>query len=190
MRRGSNLNPSCPCTAMYTEGSSGSGAHSTAIPLYISELFSVYCYFFVDTQLQIGLLLTYRAAAPSGKREEPVRPEVLHQRGQQYQYFAGILASAPYRFNSEVLMTEGGKPGQLRTSRERRRSPPDADRGEVSLLSDYGRNRMRCTRQLVSSPTSSSFGLRQSISLTVPNSLSCLPAVPNLPSTVPSSSRR
>ena len=42
-----------------------------------------------------------------------------------------------------------------------------------------------CTRQLASSPTSSSFSLRQSIELTRPNSFGSLPALPNLPTTLP-----
>jgi len=42
-----------------------------------------------------------------------------------------------------------------------------------------------CTRQLASSPTSSSFSLRQSIEFTRPNSFGSLPALPNLPSTLP-----
>ena len=45
----------------------------------------------------------------------------------------------------------------------------------------------RWTRQFVNSPISSSFSLRQSIELASPNSLSCLPADPNLPTTLPSS---
>src|ERR1700676_4863825 len=45
-----------------------------------------------------------------------------------------------------------------------------------------------CTRQAVISETSSSFSFRQSISCTVLNSPSCLPACPNLPTIVPSSS--
>lgn len=44
-----------------------------------------------------------------------------------------------------------------------------------------------CTRQLVISPTSSSFSLRQSIELASPNSFGSLPAAPNLPTTLPSS---
>ena len=44
-----------------------------------------------------------------------------------------------------------------------------------------------CTRQLVISPISSSFSLRQSMELARPNSFGSLPAEPNLPTTVPSS---
>ena len=43
------------------------------------------------------------------------------------------------------------------------------------------------TRQFVISPISSSFSLRQSIELARPNSFICLPAEPNLPTTLPSS---
>ena len=42
-----------------------------------------------------------------------------------------------------------------------------------------------CTRQLVSSPTSSSFSFRQSMEFTRPNSFGSLPALPNLPTTLP-----
>ena len=45
-----------------------------------------------------------------------------------------------------------------------------------------------CTRHAVISETNSSLGFRQSISCTVLNSFSCLPAFPNLPTIVPSSS--
>ena len=45
-----------------------------------------------------------------------------------------------------------------------------------------------CARHAVISETKSSFGLRQSISWTVLNSPSALPALPNLPMIVPSSS--
>src|SRR5262249_27370608 len=43
-----------------------------------------------------------------------------------------------------------------------------------------------CTRRLASSPTRRVFSPRQSMELTAPNSLSSLPARPNLPRTVPS----
>jgi len=46
----------------------------------------------------------------------------------------------------------------------------------------------RCTRQLPTSPRYRVFGLRQSISFTVPNSFGPFPAVPNFPITVPFSS--
>ena len=42
-----------------------------------------------------------------------------------------------------------------------------------------------CTRQFVSSPTNSSFSVRQSIALTRPSSFGCLPALPNLPTIRP-----
>jgi hypothetical protein len=45
-----------------------------------------------------------------------------------------------------------------------------------------------CTLQLLSSPTSSSFSLRQSMEFTRPNSFTCLPALPNLPTIFPSRS--
>jgi hypothetical protein len=51
-----------------------------------------------------------------------------------------------------------------------------------------GRNVSFCTRQLASSPTSSSFSLRQSIALTMLNSFGIRPALPNWPTTLPSSS--
>ena len=44
-----------------------------------------------------------------------------------------------------------------------------------------------CTRQLVISPISSSFSLRQSMELARPNCFGSLPAEPNLPTTLPSS---
>ena len=49
-----------------------------------------------------------------------------------------------------------------------------------------GRSVTFCTRQFPSSPTNSSFSLRQSIALTVPNSFSSLPARPNFPTIFPS----
>src|SRR5262245_22349697 len=44
-----------------------------------------------------------------------------------------------------------------------------------------------CTRQFIISATYKVLGSRQSISLTMPNSLNCLPALPKRPTTVPSS---
>jgi hypothetical protein len=67
--------------------------------------------------------------------------------------------------------------------------PPSYFATAVRLLSIFsGRNVSFCTRQLVISPTYTSFSLRQSISCTVPNYFSCLPPAPNLPRIAPSSS--
>src|SRR4051812_5569348 len=56
------------------------------------------------------------------------------------------------------------------------------------LFIGWGLSTIFCTRQSVISETNSSFGLRQSISCTVLNSFSALPALPNFPMIVPSSS--
>src|SRR5580698_10272954 len=55
-------------------------------------------------------------------------------------------------------------------------------------LPDPGWSVTFCTRQFRSSPTVNSFSLRQSSELTEPKSFGPLPALPNLPTTVPSSS--
>src|SRR5579884_1970558 len=68
----------------------------------------------------------------------------------------------------------------------------DHVRREESLLTlsrpNYGCRVTFWTRQLSTSPTRSSLGLRQSIWFTVPNCFGSLPASPNLPRILPSSS--
>jgi len=72
------------------------------------------------------------------------------------------------------------------------RGPSTCSRGSTPFLCYRLPGSLRrvsfCTRQFMSSATYKVFGSRQSIALTMPNSLNCLPARPNLPSTVPSSS--
>jgi acyl-CoA synthetase (AMP-forming)/AMP-acid ligase II len=86
--------------------------------------------------------------------------------------------------------------GQLLLAQSRIDLSKDSNRPRVFRFDDQSLSqnfstfaeRSRCTRQLVISPTTSSFGLRQSISWTVLNSPRPLPALPNRPMMRPSSS--
>src|SRR4029453_605 len=60
--------------------------------------------------------------------------------------------------------------------------------GEVGRAAPCGRRMIFCARHAVISEIHSSFSLRQSMPCVVANSFNCLPALPNLPTTVPSSS--
>src|SRR5262249_33744222 len=66
-------------------------------------------------------------------------------------------------------------------------SPHEPSYRELEVCA-LGRKVISCTRQAVISETNSSFSFRQSISWTVLNAPSCLPACPNLPIIEPSSS--
>ena len=61
---------------------------------------------------------------------------------------------------------------------------------EVQTVAPVGRyfSVSFCTRQFMSSATYKVLASRQAISLTIPNSLNCLPALPKRPTIVPSSS--
>jgi NADP-dependent 3-hydroxy acid dehydrogenase YdfG len=98
----------------------------------------------------------------------------------------------------ERLRDRRDHPGRRRAPREitpRARDEPPPGTNPATDPSWPGRQRVAappfsvtfCTRQLVISPTSNSFSLRQSIELASPNSFGRLPALPNLPTTLPSS---